>query len=232
MRRNAASPAGFFPEGIAIGSGPTAYITSLANGDVYKLDLDTGTGRLLTRGPGAGAAGIALDTFGRLFVAGGQAGTAWVINPATGGVVTTYRLAAEGLVVNDFAFTRDAAWVTGSLVPVLYKLPFGRRDGLPSQADVVRVPLGGDITFQEGFNVPAQRPLHPSITAERRVHRGFHPGVVPASSDERHGTAQSRSPVPAGPAPCALCRRELSCWAGCGVPARQGVSHRELFRSG
>ncbi|MFD9192298.1 SMP-30/gluconolactonase/LRE family protein [Streptomyces phaeochromogenes] len=146
-------PTGFFPEGIAIGNGPTAYITSLANGDVYRLNLVTGAGRVLTPGPGTGAVGIAFDACGRLFVAGGQAGTAWVINPATGRVVTTYRLGAEGSsFVNDFVFTRDAAWITDSSTPVLYKLPLGRRGALPSQADVVRIPLGGDIAFESGFN--------------------------------------------------------------------------------
>jgi sugar lactone lactonase YvrE len=115
-----ALPTGFFPEGIAIGDDPTAYVTSLANGDVYRLSLATGTGRVLTPGPGTGAVGIAFDAFRRLFVAGGQAGTARVINRATGGVVTTYRLGAEGSsTVNDLVITRDAAWFTDSFNPCL-----------------------------------------------------------------------------------------------------------------
>ncbi len=148
-----ALPTGFFPEGIAIGDDPTAYITSLVNGDVYRLNLVTGAGRVLTPGPGTGAVGIAFDAFGRLFVAGGQAGTARVVNPATGRVVATYRLGAEGsAMINDLVITRDAAWFTDSFTPVLYKLPLGRRGALPSQADVVPIPLGGDIAFQSGFN--------------------------------------------------------------------------------
>ncbi|MEJ3749032.1 superoxide dismutase [Actinomycetes bacterium KLBMP 9797] len=148
-----ALPTGFFPEGIAIGDGPVAYISSLASGDVYKLNLATGAGRILTRGPGTGAVGITVDSVGRLFVAGGRAGTARVINPTTGKTITTYQLGAEGSLVNDLVRTPDAAWATDSFVPVLYKLPFGPRRTLPSQADVARIPLGGDLAFEAGFNV-------------------------------------------------------------------------------
>ncbi|TCJ38096.1 superoxide dismutase [Parafrankia sp. BMG5.11] len=147
-----ALPTGFFPEGIVIGNGPHAYITSLANGDVYKLNLATGAGQVLTPGPGTGAVGITLDAFGRMFVAGGSAGTMWVIDSATGQMIARYQLATEASFVNDVVLTRDAAWVTDSLAPVLYKLPFDRLGTLPSQADVVRIPLGGDIIFRDGFN--------------------------------------------------------------------------------
>jgi sugar lactone lactonase YvrE len=149
-----ALPTGFFPEGIVIGHGPHAYITSMANGDVYKLSLATGAGRVLTPGSGMrmGAVGITLDRYGRLYVAGGPSGTAFVIDSATGRTIATYQLATEGSFVNDIVLTPEAAWVTDSLAPVLYKLPYGRRGALPSQADVVRIPLGGDITFQDGFN--------------------------------------------------------------------------------
>jgi sugar lactone lactonase YvrE len=145
-------PVGFFPEGIAIGNGPHAYVSSLANGDVYKLNLVTGAGRIITPGPGTGAAGIALDAVGRLFVAGGGAGSVWVIDSASGRIIKRYQLAEGTSFVNDFVLTRDAVWVTDSTAPVLYKLPLGRRGALPAHADVVRVPLGGDVVFQEGWN--------------------------------------------------------------------------------
>jgi sugar lactone lactonase YvrE len=150
-----AMPTGSFPEGIAIGHGPQAYITSMANGDVYKLNLATGASRVLTPGSGKfmGAVGITLDRYGRLLVAGGPTGTVFVIDSATGRKIATYQLATEGSFVNDIVLTPDAAWITDSLAPVLYKLPFGRRGALPSQADVVRIPLGGDINYQDGFNV-------------------------------------------------------------------------------
>jgi sugar lactone lactonase YvrE len=50
------------------------------------------------------------------------------------------------------ALTRDAAWFTDSLNPVLYRVPLDRR-GLPRQDQVVTVPLTGDLVFGPGFNV-------------------------------------------------------------------------------
>ncbi|MFD0660552.1 hypothetical protein [Thermocatellispora tengchongensis] len=45
-------PAGFQPEGIAIGPGPYAYFGSRATGAVYRADLRTGAGRIVNPGPG------------------------------------------------------------------------------------------------------------------------------------------------------------------------------------
>ncbi|MEV0290533.1 MULTISPECIES: superoxide dismutase [unclassified Kribbella] len=146
-----ALPTGFFPEGIAIG-GRFAYLSSMANGNVLKLDLRTGKGRVLTRGSGTAAIGVALDRFGRLFVAGGEAGSARVIDTASGTVIASYRLGTGTTFVNDFALTPNAVWVTDSMSQVLYRLPIGPSGELPAQSDVARVPLGGAIVFEEGFN--------------------------------------------------------------------------------
>ena len=40
-------PTGFQPEGITLGNGPTAYVGSLADGSIYKVDLRTGAGNVL-----------------------------------------------------------------------------------------------------------------------------------------------------------------------------------------
>lgn len=146
-----ALPTGFQPEGIAIGSGPYAYVTSLAKGDVYKINLTTGAGRTLTPGPGTYSAGVKIDTYGRLFVVG--AGILTVINASTGLVLAEYRIAGADAFLNDVLLTPSAAYVTDSALPVLYRLPFGRRGALPAQSDVVRIPLAGDIVYHEGWNV-------------------------------------------------------------------------------
>ena len=47
-----ALPDGFLPEGIAIGAQPFAYFGSRADGDIYRVNLVTGEGSDVQRGPG------------------------------------------------------------------------------------------------------------------------------------------------------------------------------------
>ncbi|NYE15637.1 superoxide dismutase [Actinomadura citrea] len=144
-------PNGFQPEGIAIGPGPVAYVGSMADGSVYRADLRTGAGAVLSRGPGTQALGLKTDARGRVFVAGGAGGDARVLDARTGRVLASYRLATGPSFVNDVILTQGAAWFTDSTNPVLYKLPL---DGgrLPSVA--VRIPLTGDLVYQGGPDSP------------------------------------------------------------------------------
>ncbi len=146
-------PDGFAPEGIAIGREPFAYFGSLLDGSIYRADLVTGGGRIISQGPGTASAGMKLDGRGRLFVAGGDAGDARVVSASTGEVLARYPLTSLPSFVNDVILTPDAAWFTDSFNPVLYKLPLGRAGRLPGPDEVVTVPLSGDIAFGEGFNV-------------------------------------------------------------------------------
>ncbi|SNR90211.1 superoxide dismutase [Actinomadura mexicana] len=138
-------PNGFQPEGIAIGPGPFAYVGSMADGSVYRADLRTGRGAILSRGPGTQALGLKSDSRGRLFVAGGAGGDARVLDARTGRVLASYRLADGPSFINDVIITQGAAWFTDSTNPVLYRLPLGG-GRLPSAA--VRVPLTGDLVYQ------------------------------------------------------------------------------------
>ncbi|MFD9941138.1 SMP-30/gluconolactonase/LRE family protein [Nonomuraea sp. NPDC059023] len=142
-------PDGFRPEGIAIGPGPYAFIGSMADGSIYRADLRTGHGKIISRGSGRPALGMKTDEHGRLFVAGGTAGDARVIDTRTGRVLASYRLATGPAFVNDVVLTRDAAWFTDSTNPVLYKLPL-RGEQLP--ADAERIRLTGDLKYGKGFN--------------------------------------------------------------------------------
>ena len=56
-----ALPDGFAPEGIAIGREPFAYFGSLLDGSIYRADLVTGRGRIISPGPGTASAGMKLD---------------------------------------------------------------------------------------------------------------------------------------------------------------------------
>ncbi|WP_242884102.1 superoxide dismutase [Actinomadura litoris] len=140
-------PNGFQPEGIATGPGPVAYIGSMADGSVYRADLRTGAGAILSRGTGTQALGLKSDPSGRLFVAGGAGGDARVLDTRTGRVLASYRLAAGPGFVNDVVLTQGAAWFTDSTNPVLYKLPL-RGGRLPSAA--VPIPLTGDLVYRGG----------------------------------------------------------------------------------
>jgi sugar lactone lactonase YvrE len=119
-------PDGFQPEGIAIGSAPYAYFGSRVDGDIYRVDLRTGRGRVISQGPGTQSLGMKIDRRGRLFVSGGSGGDARVIDARSGRVLKSYALHAAPSFVNDVTLTGGAAWFTDSTNPVLYKLPPGR----------------------------------------------------------------------------------------------------------
>nr|BFE79982.1 hypothetical protein GCM10020093_025830 [Planobispora longispora] len=127
-----------------------AYFGSRATGDIYRADLRTGEGRIVSEGPGTPSLGMKTDRRGRLFVAGGTGGDARVVDVRTGEVIKSYALATGTTFVNDVVLTRDAAWFTDSRSPVLYRLPLGRRGALPDQA--VTLPLTGDIVYGTGTN--------------------------------------------------------------------------------
>jgi sugar lactone lactonase YvrE len=145
-------PNGFRPEGIAI-RGITAYLGSLADGDIYAVNLRTGKGEVISQGPGTPSVGLKVDRRGRLFVSGGPAGNARVVDTRTGEILATYQLAPGApTFVNDVILTRTAAWFTDSQRPVLYKVPFGRHGKLLGQSAVRTIPLTGDYVHQPGFN--------------------------------------------------------------------------------
>ena len=145
-------PNGFRPEGIAIGALPFAFFGSLADGDIYRVNLLTGNGRVISEGPGTPSVGLKVDPRGRLFVAGGSGGDGRVVSAFSGEVLASYSFTTAPTFVNDVVLTPDAAWFTDSMKAQLYKVPFGRHGSLPGQSGVVTLPLTGDWVQQPGFN--------------------------------------------------------------------------------
>lgn len=146
-------PNGFAPEGIAIGKGPRFWVGSIPTGAIYRGSLVTGEGAVLVPGrEGRQAIGLALDARGRLFVAGGPTGKAWVYDARTGADLRELVLTTETpTFVNDVVVTKDAAWFTDSSRQVLYRLPIARNGRLGASAE--EVPLTGDVRFVPGqFN--------------------------------------------------------------------------------
>ncbi|WP_405797784.1 superoxide dismutase [Streptomyces sp. NBC_01506] len=134
-------PNGFRPEGIAIGSGPYAYMGSLADGSIRRADLRTGESRTVLAGVTGGIAnGLKLDRDGLLYISGGRNGSIRVLDTRTDQLTATYQPTTTGF-VNDVILYGGRAWFTDSYGPVLYTVPRG--DG-GRGGDLREVPLGGD----------------------------------------------------------------------------------------
>ena len=129
-------PDGFQPEGITIDQRGrdqgTAYFGSRADGDIYAADLRTGKGRVISQGPGTPSVGLKTDSSGLLYVSGGVAGTARVVDVRSGRVLASYALADPAPTterpsfVNDVVLARRDAWFTDSNRAVLYRVPLAR----------------------------------------------------------------------------------------------------------
>lgn len=135
-------PDNFQPEGITIGPRNQAYLGSRLDGDILRADLRTGRTTTISQGPGTASVGLKIDQRGRLFVAGGPAGTLRVVDSRTGALLRTYQLATGESFVNDVLVSGDTVWVTDSRRATLFRLDLGRRGELPAQA--TPLPLTGD----------------------------------------------------------------------------------------
>lgn len=160
-----ALPDGFRPEGITIDRCGTAYVGSLADGDVYVFDVRTGEEITTLEGPGTPSVGLKIDNRDRLFIAGGPTGEARVVDADTGDLLQSYTFTDAPTFVNDVVVTQDAAWFTDSAQAQLYKLPLGSRGALPDSDEIEVVSLSGDWVQQEGFNANgiAETPNHEAL---------------------------------------------------------------------
>ena len=147
-------PNGFGPEGIDIARGGVFYVGSIPTGAVYSGSVRTGLGDVLVPAQqGRPAIGVDVDRRGRIFVAGGPTGAAFVYNADTGAPLASYQLTSPSppTFVNDVIVTRDGAYFTDSIKPFLYRIPIEPNGALGATSEAI--PLGGDITYQAGFNV-------------------------------------------------------------------------------
>jgi sugar lactone lactonase YvrE len=161
-----ALPTGFLPEGIAIGSLPFAYFGSRANGDIFRVNLITGDGKIISQGPGAGSpsVGLKIDNQARLFVSGGSGGNARVVNAFSGEIVASYQFVtpipgANNTFINDVVLTPQGPYFTDSRSPVLFHLPLGRVGQLPAQDEVQTVQLSGDWAANAAGVMPSSNGL-------------------------------------------------------------------------
>jgi sugar lactone lactonase YvrE len=145
-----ALPNAFRPEGIAA-SGDFIYVGSIPTGAVYRADITSGAGSVLVSAQeGRAAIGLKVDGRGRIFVAGGGTGMAFVYDAVSGANLASYTLTPANTVeiptfINDVILTSDAAWFTDSRKSVLYKVPLPADGSLAAQEAVSTLPLSGDF---------------------------------------------------------------------------------------
>lgn len=136
-------PNGFQPEGIAIGRLPFAYFGSLATGSIYRASLVTGAGKIISQGPGTPSVGLKIDSRGRLFVSGGAAGDARVVDAYGGEILASYQLTTATTFINDVVLTPLGAYFTDSVNQVLYRVHKG---------SATTIPITGALVYGAGFN--------------------------------------------------------------------------------
>lgn len=123
-------PVGFGPEGIAVGNGHTFYVGSLTPptlGQILVGDLRDGSFSLLVAPTGRPSLGMKHDARSNLlFVANGPSGRGTAYDAATGSQIAFWQFQPPATAfINDVALTRHAAYFTDSLLPFLYRVPFG-----------------------------------------------------------------------------------------------------------
>jgi hypothetical protein len=147
-------PTGFQPEGIAVGKGASFFVGSIPTGAVFRGNLQSGEGDVVVPGKaGRSAIGLEVDRRGRVFVAGGETGAAWVYRGRTGKELAAYQLAtgSDPTFINDVVVTKRAAWFTDSMRAVLYRVPVRPRT-LGDPSSVEELALTGDFVLQPEFN--------------------------------------------------------------------------------
>jgi sugar lactone lactonase YvrE len=143
-------PAGFGPEGIAVGKGSTFYAGAALGsvpgvlGQILVGDLRTGEFFQLVPPTGRPALGMKFDRRSTLlFVSGGPSGTATVYDATSGAQVAFYQFGAPSptgpptTFINDVIVTREAAYFTDSVTPALYRVELGPRGEPSATFDVI-----------------------------------------------------------------------------------------------
>ena len=170
-------PDGFPPEGVAT-RGRRAWFGSREDGDIYRVDLRTGRGRVITQGPGTPALGMKIDRGGRLFVAGGSGGDVRVVDARSGDSLAEVQLVPRDRTsfINDVVLTDHGAWLTDSENPFLYRVKVRTKRHFVA-VSVAKLRLRGQWRQREGLNAngitttPDGRALLVVSSANGRLYR-------------------------------------------------------------
>jgi sugar lactone lactonase YvrE len=151
-----------FPEGITEGPGTTFFVGSMTDGTLYRGDTRTGAVEVFLPADGDGRGnicGLDVDGYGRLVSCDFASGQLFVHDIATRSLIARRRLPAETARPNDVVVHGDAAYVTDSHRPVVWRLPTGPEVGEPEIA-VDLAPAGAaEEAFLNGIVCHPNRPL-------------------------------------------------------------------------
>lgn len=145
-------PAGWRPEGITAGRGLTAYVGSLADGGIARVNLLTGdVEEDFVESASGMAVGIDYEAGAdRLWVAGGMSGEVRVYDASSGELLAAYTFSAG--FINDIVVTSSGAYATDSFIPQVLVVPLGPGGSLPEAADVFTVDIQPPFEYVAGFN--------------------------------------------------------------------------------
>lgn len=146
-----------FPEGIACDHATgDLYVGSTEDGSVFRGNVDQPGELTRYLEPGVdgrdAVTGLKVDDEGRLFVAGRDTGRVFVYDTETSALIRSFETAEddERALVNDITFAGDAAYVTDSFRPVLFRIPLETGD----VGDIEPwLDLEGLVPYDEGFNL-------------------------------------------------------------------------------
>lgn len=193
-------PDGFQPEGIdtATLDGRTyAFLGSMRDGSIYRVDLATGAGAILSPRAPSPSIGLEVDRRGRLFVAAGLGGAvngdagagARVVDARSGRVLASYRFSTGPALVNDVTVTAGAAWFTDTINPVLYELPLGRDGALPAADGFRVVPIKGAYRYDASASTVDGNGISPTPDGRALLVIQYRTGIL-YRLDPRTGTTR------------------------------------------
>ncbi|OLV17100.1 Superoxide dismutase [Cu-Zn] precursor [Deinococcus marmoris] len=144
-----------FPEGIAhLAGSQNFYVGSTTDGTIFKGTLGQKATEVfaLPDADRTTAIGMKIDDKGRLYVAGGDTGKAFVydtVNKTRLKLLTTP--AAKATFINDVTLTPDAAYFTDSQRPILFRAT--RTDSSVGDMEAWLDFTGTALQYQPGFNL-------------------------------------------------------------------------------
>lgn len=146
-----------FPEGVGVDKETgDFYVGSTQDGAVYRGNVaEPGEAELfLEPGVDGREQATGVEVFaGRLFVAGRRTGRAFVYDVRTGELIRAFDTGAGEGLLNDWTFTEDAAYLTDSFRPTLWRVPLDADGPGVGEIEPWLDLTDSPISYDESFNL-------------------------------------------------------------------------------